>query len=231
LLSTFVGLQGENPELLEEGDLPILGAGSPPMITYYHHGATPGYYSALFLFPETESAVVVLTNTMPLNDAADWIAQVYISALFDFSNSADYMELARKSRRRKLANFDAVMSALDKIRRNHPEDKPQPLATYVGKYFNSLGNFHIDVPQHPRNNTSLEMRFQGKESQVHELRHLYGDVFEWAMDCDETAKKGRVGVWDPEYFKVYFNVEDGRSATSLTWAASQGLRPEGILMR
>lgn len=231
-LPGVVGLQGDNPELFAIKELPILGAGAAPMMTYYHQGSAPGYYSALFLFPETESAVVVLTNSIPLNDAADWIAQVYISALFDFPDPADYVGLARESRKRKLDKFDRVLTTFEQIRREHPGEKPvHSLDTYAGSYFNDAGNFYIEVRQHPHVKTSLELRFQGRDSQRYELRHLYADVFEWAMTCDESARHARYPILSPEYFEVHFQFEaDHERPASLTWAAIELLLPHGIQM-
>ncbi|KAH7630237.1 beta-lactamase-domain-containing protein [Sordaria sp. MPI-SDFR-AT-0083] len=85
-LPDVVGLQGDNAELFSRDQLPVLGSRTQPMMTYYHQGAGLGYYSAIFMFPDSNSAVVVLTNSMPLNDVADWIAQVYITALFQFED-------------------------------------------------------------------------------------------------------------------------------------------------
>ncbi|KAK1750109.1 beta-lactamase/transpeptidase-like protein [Echria macrotheca] len=236
-LPGVVGLQGDNPELLELHELPVLGAGGPSMLTYYHQSSAPGYYSAIFLFPETESVVVVMTNSMPLNDAADWIIQAYISALFNFPTTADYVELAERSGKSKLQKSDEVLKRMREIRDNHPHDKPLPASTYVGTYVNSIKNFHIEIlegptgPGHPQDTRHLEMRFQGRESQRYQLRHLYGQVYEWAVDFDEAAKRGRAVIWDPEYFLVHFTLgADGSRANALSWAAFTDVRPGGIIM-
>jgi len=74
----------------------VLGAGTSPTMVYYHQGSVPGYYSALLLFPETESAVVDLINSILLNDAVDWISRPYASALFQFPEPAEYVALAKE---------------------------------------------------------------------------------------------------------------------------------------
>jgi len=150
-LPGVVGLQGDNPDLFSISELPILGIDGSSMMVYYHQGSALGYYSAILVFPESQSAIVVLTNSVPLNDAADWIAQVYATALFDFPKPANYVALARESRRRKVARFDAIKSAFDKVRQKHPEDGPQlPLSSYRGSYYNEVGNFFIDIQQRPK---------------------------------------------------------------------------------
>ncbi|KAM7214591.1 beta-lactamase/transpeptidase-like protein [Rhypophila decipiens] len=239
-LPGVVGLQGDNPDFIPRDELPVLGAGAPPMMLYYHQGSAPGYYSALLLFPETQSAVVVLTNSMPLNDAADWISQVYTAALFNFPKPADYVVLAKETRERKVAAFDRVKSTFDEIRQDHPGEPPRmPLASYAGSYINDAGNFIIDVSEIPNTsdpgrNTTLVLRYQGREDQTYELRHLYGDAFEWSMTCEESARQVRFPILDPKYFEVHFRFESDKGtgkATGLDWAGMTDILPQGTRMR
>ncbi|KAI0867606.1 beta-lactamase/transpeptidase-like protein [Hypoxylon argillaceum] len=235
-LPGVVGLQGDNPELLPLKDLPILGAGDSPMMMYYHQGSAMGYYSTLFLFPETESAIVVLTNSIPLNDAADWIAQAYAAALFNFPKPANYVALAKESRRSKVAAVNSIKSKFNGMRRNYPGNRPRlPLQSYWGIYDNDAGNFFIDISQHQANKTSLLLKFQGKESQAYELRHLFDDTFEWALTYDESARKERSPILDPMYFKVHFHVESdvenaAKHVASFQWAGITDVAPDGIQM-
>ncbi|KAL7791170.1 penicillin-binding protein [Trichoderma afarasin] len=235
-LPSVVGLQGDNPELLPLKDLPILGAGGSPMMMYYHQGSAMGYYSALFLFPETESAIVVLTNSIPLNDAADWIAQAYTSALFNFPKPANYVALAKASRRSKVTALNSIKSNFDEMRRKHPGNRPQlPLQSYWGIYDNDAGNFFIEISQHPENKSSLLLKFQGKESQAYELRHLIDDTFEWALTYDESARQERSPILDPMYYEVRFHVKPdvenaAKHVTSFQWAGMTDVTPDGIQM-
>ncbi|KAK3687877.1 beta-lactamase/transpeptidase-like protein [Podospora appendiculata] len=227
-LPGVVGLQGDNAELFAWDELPILGFGSPPRMAFYHQGAAFGYYSSIFLFPETRSAVVVLTNSIPLNDAADWIAQVYVSALFGFPANADYIKLARESRARKVGNVVKLKSRFDAIRHNGPDDAHRPLEAYIGKYYNRRGNFFLDIRPHSDAPACLQLVFQGKELHTYELRHLRQDTFEWALDYNASASRARFTIWDSDYFVVDFKLQAGdKRASSLTWAkwedAEQGM--------
>lgn len=224
-----VGLQGDNAELFTRDELPTLGTGSPPMLTYYHQGAALGYYSAIFTFPETRSAVVVLTNSAPLSDAADWIAQVIVSALFNFSGQEDYVQLAKEATRRKVSNVASMMSKIEAIKRDHPTT-PRALATYVGTYVNDIGNFRIVIRPHPLNSECLELSFQGLDTQVYELRHLRNHTFEWALDYNQQARRGRFAIWDAEYFGIDFVVGESGHANALKWAKNLVLVREGIPM-
>ncbi|KAJ5981963.1 Protein flp [Penicillium sp. IBT 35674x] len=85
-----LGAMGENIAILDDVDkLPEIGQGSPSMLCIYHQGSTVGYYTNIALFPETQSAIVVLTNSIPLTDPPDTIMQALSQALFDFPNPVD----------------------------------------------------------------------------------------------------------------------------------------------
>ncbi|EGO61615.1 hypothetical protein NEUTE1DRAFT_144736 [Neurospora tetrasperma FGSC 2508] len=235
-LPNVVGLQGDNAELFNRDQLPVLGSKSQPMMTYYHQGAGLGYYSAIFMFPESNSAVVVLTNSMPLNDVADWIAQIYITALFQFEDGGKtyldlakkYVGLAQKSRDQKLRLVRTMRTGIDS-EHNTNYSCPRELDVYTGRFYNSKGswpgNFFIDI-RCPKNwgekDNCLELRFQGWDSQLYELRHLRDDIFEWALDYNQQARRARFTVWDPEYFKIQFNFSPKRSheAVTLNWAGN-----------
>lgn len=58
------------------GEEPILGAGAPPKLMISHYGSMPGTYCGVSLFPETESFLVLLSNSTPMCDSADWFVQL-----------------------------------------------------------------------------------------------------------------------------------------------------------
>ncbi|GAW25744.1 putative beta-lactamase-domain-containing protein [Rosellinia necatrix] len=122
------------------------------------------------------------------------------------------------------------------MRRKHPGNRPRlPLQSYWGIYDNDAGNFFIDIGQHPKNRSSLQLKFQGKESQAYELRHLLDDTFEWALTYDESARQERSPILDPTYYKVRFHVESdvenaAKHVTSFQWAGITDVAPDGIQM-
>ena len=229
-LPGVVGLQGINAELFDVEELPILGMHSPPMMVYYHQGSTYGYYSSVLLFPETQSAIVVLTNSIPLNDAADWIAQVYASALFGFSNPAKYVKWAAESRKRMLGKVTGMKTRFDEIRRHHPP-AARPLEDYVRRYYNRARTFMIDIKRHETRRDHLELWFQGRDSQRYDLRHLQGDTFEWSLGYDESARRARFPILDYEYFVMDFHFDPhNNSVSKLQWGRRTNELPDGMEM-
>ena len=80
-LPTTVGDIGVNPGLVE--NMPLLAKHIRSRLPLWHQGSLVGATSFVMLLPETQSAVLVLTNTMALNDAADWIGQLCWIAPFE----------------------------------------------------------------------------------------------------------------------------------------------------
>lgn len=219
-LPGVAGLQGESAALLGEHELPILGDQRAAVVTDYHQSSAPGYSGAIYLFPGSTSAVMVLTNSTALSDAVNWIAQAHISAVFDFRPQRpghDYRRLADKSRRRNVARFAHMMESIHQSRRVRFHDSPSlPLQNYQGVYTHDAVNFHMEI-RAVNDDGMLELRFQGKETQAFALRHLACDLFEWAMPYDEQAQRMMFPCPLPEYFKVRFNLSFG-IVQSLSWA-------------
>ena len=93
-LPAILGAVGCNPGFVKS--IPMAGLGSEETIIY-HQGSLAGYTSSLFLVPDTESAVVVLSNSISLNDCADWVGQLILEALLDVEERNDYVNYAKES--------------------------------------------------------------------------------------------------------------------------------------
>ncbi|KAK9435489.1 penicillin-binding protein [Metarhizium brunneum] len=110
-----------------------------------------------------------------------------------------------------------------RIREDNPGIDPRPLGVYCGRYRNVLGNFFIEIRQSLKDAHLLELLFLGREEQMYQLRHLQGDMFEWAPDYDEQARRARFTAWDTAYFQIGFHFKDEDEASSLEWAGAQTL--------
>lgn len=78
--------------------MPTMGAGAASRLTVYHGGSTQGFTSAVYTFPESETAVFALQNSTALCDACDWVPQMAIQALFGGRQPlVDFEELAKTS--------------------------------------------------------------------------------------------------------------------------------------
>ena len=112
-LPTILGAVGCNPGFVRA--MPTAGRGSEET-TMYHQGSLARYTSSLFLIPDTESAVVVLTNSISLNDCADWVGQLILEALLDVEERNDYVKYAKESADAHLARYPAIRASFEASR-------------------------------------------------------------------------------------------------------------------
>ncbi|QKX62647.1 uncharacterized protein TRUGW13939_09808 [Talaromyces rugulosus] len=104
-----IGDGGANPALLEKK--PNVGSDSPGT--------------------ESQSAVVVLANSMSLNDAADWVGQAVLEAVLETSNPADYQLLSQQTAAAQVTKFPALNKTLESKR--IPGTHPKLLHSYTGR--------------------------------------------------------------------------------------------------
>ncbi|KAJ5519665.1 hypothetical protein N7463_000118 [Penicillium fimorum] len=225
-LPGIVGLLGGNSALWEMPEQPVFGAGNQSRLMIYHQGGGPGYSSFLAMFPETQSAVVVLMNTTAATDAADWIARLLIEGLFDFATPTDYVRLAEEGRIRALNRFTTLQNRLTEERIQGAP--PLSLKCYVGKYNNEKYKYMLEVTLSLESKSELNISFQGLESQCFSLRHCHDHVFEWSMSFDDVKKSGRYDIADPSYYKIRFEIYPDNRASRIIWNIHNASVPDGL---
>ncbi|KAJ6181195.1 hypothetical protein N7519_011656 [Penicillium mononematosum] len=224
-LPGIVGLLGGNSSLWDMSEQPVFGAGDQSRLMIYHQGGGPGYSSFLALFPETQSAVVVLMNTTATSDAADWIARLLIEGLFDFAKPTDYVKLAEEGKRRTLERFATLHERLTEERIQGAP--PLPLECYVGKYNNKEYKYLLEVTLNPGSQSDLMISFR-PGSQSYPLRHYHDHVFEWSMSFDEIRNSGRYDIVDPSYYRIRFETYPDNRASRIIWNIHDASVPDGL---
>ena len=81
-LPATMGDIGCNPPLMPDG-MPVVGKGVNSQLVLYHQGSLPGTLTVVMLILETDTVIVVLMNTLALNDVADWVGQLVLEAVLD----------------------------------------------------------------------------------------------------------------------------------------------------
>jgi hypothetical protein len=76
---------------------PILGTDLPSLLVYGHQGDVPEYTCNLYLIPDTQSAVVVLSNGTGLGDATDLIAQDIIQTISGLRPEVNFTAVAKQA--------------------------------------------------------------------------------------------------------------------------------------
>lgn len=190
--------------------MPVIGHGQPSRLVIYHGGSMQGFTSAVYLLPETETAVFALQNSTALCDPCDWIPQMLVQTIVSGSQSSEinFEQLATVSAVNGAKLADEVEEKLQQSRET--ETTPQPLDKYVGRYWCKSKSFRIDVAID--NSKNLAMCFQGTPSETYHLRHYHHDVFVWNETHDATARRGRFQTRAMESYKIRFGStsQDGK---------------------
>lgn len=219
-----IGLNGawlKGPSSASDG-MPIVAKSAASQLVVYHQGSNPGVLAAVNLLPESQTAIVVLSNTLALNDCADWIGQLVLESLLDVKDKNDYLQIAKNTVAQALAWYPAMFREL---RENRGTEFPRNPHDYVGVYYNAPRTVHIDVTL---DRQQLSIAFQGLEDEVWDLYPWKGDTFTWLPDSRDTiASRGRFTFQSPDYYKIKFGVSDLGNVERLTWVHEGWNIPEG----
>ncbi|GAP92040.2 putative d- protein [Rosellinia necatrix] len=208
-----LGQVGLNPGLMPDGKMPIAAKGTPSRLILYHQGSLPGALSAIAMIPELEVVVVVMTNSLSLNDCSDWVLQLVLEQLLDSPQRNDYIAAAQTSADQTLQWYGNTVSSLDDERKNGTA--PKALEAYVGTYWNKQRYLKVDVTI---NDGRLYWALQGLDSEKFELDHFDGDVFLWLRPRNYMAQRGRWVDNPPIFWKIRFNTNKEGIVTVLNWA-------------
>lgn len=191
----------------------IIGRNSPRRLALAHHGLLSGSTTSVYVFPETQSAVVVLTNGATSADASDLVAKMSIQALFNLQphvNLFPLMEAEAEAHKRWFQ--DLVRDWQEHRDVSHPE---APHAQYVGDYTGP--GITLNIAQRAED-LRLVMTFNGKKRTLCTLEYYKKDTYSFLpTERDRWLKDGML---DYDYYKVGL-LEFGRNSAGdvdgLSW--------------
>jgi CubicO group peptidase (beta-lactamase class C family) len=188
---------------------------------WYHNGSLVGFFSSVHILPETGIIIVVLVNSRPKNDAADWVGQLLVEEMLGCPEKNDYLALAKES----AAAYDAMWAQLphDMEKARSPGTHTQPLSAYAGRYYNKVGNWFIEVVH---DKEGLQFSFQGWATQCHRLQTFGTDVFCWPLTEAESRARGRWPDLDVPSYVFHFGADEHGNITTLRWQHDSDV-PEG----
>ncbi len=215
-----MGITGINSMSVPTSQMPIVGRGLKPTRVYHHNGSLAAFLACAHLLPDTQSAVVVLTNSIAKNDCADWLAQLILETFLDSPEKNDYVKFAQESADASIAQWHAMSKELaDKREAN---TKPREFSVYVGQYYNSAKNWFMDVFLQ---DGELHICMQGDRRETYKLDHYHHDTFSWLLTWDESARRGRFRNPTADYYLLKFQVQDSETV-GMKWTID-GAIPEG----
>ncbi|KAI5820073.1 putative D-aminoacylase [Pyronema omphalodes] len=180
---------------------PMIGKGLPSRLALIHQGSVAGSVAFVALFPETTTAIVVMANSVGLTDSVKLVGQLLIETTFENGiEGEEFLEYARKT-------AESGATYLEEVQRELKEGKnidkpPNPLKAYVGRYYNAIGNYWIEVVV---KDDALKVSFMGsEEEESFDLEPYQGDAFFWITSHDQEAKKARSTTFGKDYYILKF---------------------------
>ncbi|KAL8953434.1 MAG: hypothetical protein Q9222_000708 [Ikaeria aurantiellina] len=167
-------------------NVPEVGRNGPSIATLNHAGSMAGAMTGVILFPESKSAISVLTNTLGLSNTADTVSQLLTEILFDLPEPHDFVALSETITAAERKSMSRVAEKLDWERTLGTTLRD--LQDYVGTYQNTLGTMKIEIMLQK---SKLAMRFQDLEEETSGLEHEEHDIFTWHHSRNECARRGR----------------------------------------
>lgn len=131
----------ENAGLLPS--MPIIGRSTTQQQVFYHVGTSAGFYSSVYVLPETDSCIIVLVNTKPLCDSADLIAQLYLEGLLGSPQPHDFVKLTNdciEAARLRFSNGEQTLSKERVL-----GTMPKSLKRYCGRYYWTCRDLSMDI--------------------------------------------------------------------------------------
>jgi CubicO group peptidase (beta-lactamase class C family) len=179
---------------------------------FHQSGTALGHLGALFIVPSIESAVVVFTNSQPLMDPADFVAQLALSVLLGEAPSVDFVKMAELARAATLENYKMLEKAVAK---GKTDVLPTlPLSAYEGDYYNAIHNFVLSVTVA---GSSLSVRMQ-RGNTGFTLSPYDGDTFYWPVNREEEmCNKGMWGFMYKDWHLFRFETNSNGEVEKLFW--------------
>lgn len=203
------------------GDSPVIGRGADSMLIIAHYGSMPGNFAAVLLFPETESAIIVLTNTTPLCDMGDYVTQYLTQIVFDLPEKVDILSWVNRTVEAELNWHQSVVAEMDCKLTNgtFAEDLQQ----YTGRYYNLSKTLLIEIR---KDLEGLILSFEGRDDELWSLTYCRDETFSWLQPRNKLVSRGRVVLQSAPYYEIRFKRDSNGTVSSLFWGHDSRV-PEG----
>ncbi|KAF2105694.1 beta-lactamase/transpeptidase-like protein [Lophiotrema nucula] len=197
---------------------PVMGRNSASKITFSHNGDFDGATCSIYMFPDSESAVVVLSNAKGLSDATNWIAQEIIQTMFKLKPKIDILSEAKQYKARFKRWFEAKIQDPIKAGRQPNPDNRQ-VHDYIGEYsLKGYKKFKVQVSAHKQESKKIVFKLNGRPSQRHTLSYHHYNTWEFAPESYDTyLQKGYRPYVSPSEFLITFQRKLNSRIHALSW--------------
>ncbi|KAI0839448.1 beta-lactamase/transpeptidase-like protein [Hypoxylon sp. FL0890] len=199
----------------------ILGRKSPKRDLYKITGIGFCGTGSVNLFPETMSAIVVLSSGLNVGDPSDFVAAIMMQALFELEERVDIMSMVSYEREVRLNDWKSLVA--DWTAHRDTSVVERPAEEYVGQY-TALG-IMLTIRE-GSSGKGLELVFNGREDIAQGLEHYNEDMYSYQPTERDDWLKGCWLDWD--YFMVgilHFRRDVSGQVTGVTWTWERGCDP------
>lgn len=194
------------------GNVPVINSGSNARIVIYHGGSQAGYTSFMSILPEVDLSLVVLTNSIGFGDPSGWINELLVATLINSPDKTNFIKLATEAADRYLANIPKMMQCIQQSREGAPS---RPLNEFVGRYANLTHDFIVKIKQ--KDEETLQVAFQGLDSQIWDLQHHHHDTFTWLPSLNDIIKRALFPHMAQNTYTIIFETEACTGIKRLLW--------------
>ncbi|KAK0616201.1 beta-lactamase/transpeptidase-like protein [Immersiella caudata] len=173
---------------LSPGGMPIVGKGAQPQLVLFHQGSLPGALCAGMVLPDLDTIVIVLSNSLALNDIPGGVGQLALEEVLAVPalHRVDFLKIARDVVTENLMWYPAITKSLDNAQKKGTS--PRDLTDYVGTYWSDSRIFKTVLTLE---SGKLYWAFQGLQSEKFRLNHYENNSFTWLLPRDELSRLGR----------------------------------------
>lgn len=100
----------------------------------YRQGSLNGASSAVYVLPESSTAIVVLSNFSDLGDTTNWVAQLLLEIVLDAPQPNNYVELARAAAQDCLQRAERINADLANKRSEYQMQEALELCQGIQKH-------------------------------------------------------------------------------------------------
>lgn len=204
----------------------ILGKDADPFQMIGHTGGMRGSIFSVFTFPETQSAVVTMTNGRDFGDASDFTAQLLIQALFDLKPPVNLMPWAKMEAELAASYFRENVERPWKENRCLADVDRDPML-YVGTYRGFKDRFTLSIiAHHGRSDAKLSVLFNYRKASECPLLFYQKDVYSFFELREDIRKIRSIYASDYKQILLRFQVnERADRALGLWWQWDTDAKP------
>lgn len=172
--------------------MPTVAKNTASKLVLYHQGNLPGVPASAILIPDSNSAIVCLTDSPAKVDVPDLVGQLVLEEVLGVPDSDrnNYVRVAETYASVALDSYNELREAIENKRSKWTWKRD--LSDYEGTYRHESSNFEIVVEiKVSKGKERLYWLLQGRESERYELTHYQYSTFTWLQPFDDLIPRGR----------------------------------------